>query len=107
MSTNRPRAVPHPERRERVQLPAGPIAVTSLRGVNRLKSGHVWIYRSDIVSTKDAGPGSVVAVADERGRFFGSALYSSSSQIALRMISTAPVTDFPTLLRERVRNALT
>jgi 23S rRNA (cytosine1962-C5)-methyltransferase len=107
MSTNRPRAVPHPEKRERLKLPAGPIAVISVRGVNRLRSSHVWVYRSDVLSTKDAGPGSVVAVADERGRFFGSALYSSSSQIALRMISSAPLTDFPALLRERVRNALT
>jgi 23S rRNA (cytosine1962-C5)-methyltransferase len=107
MSTNRPRAVPHPEKSERRKLPAGPIALISLRGVNRLRSGHVWVYRSDVLSTKDASPGSVVAVADERGRFFGSALYSSSSQIALRMICSAPVTDFPALLRERVRNALT
>ena len=48
----------------------------------------------------------MVAVADARGRFWGSALYSSSSQIALRMISSGPVRDFPGLLRERVRNAL-
>lgn len=78
----------------------------SLRAINRLKSGHVWIYRSDVLSAADASPGAVVAVADERGRFYGSALYSSSSQIALRMIASAPVSDFPELLRERVRNAL-
>ena len=81
-------------------------AVVSLRGANRLKSGHVWVYRSDVLSAKDAAPGAVVAVTDERGRFFGSALYSSSSQIALRMISSGPVPDFPGLLRERVRKAL-
>jgi 23S rRNA (cytosine1962-C5)-methyltransferase len=60
-----------------------------------------------VLSAKDAAPGSLVAVTDERGRFFGSALYSSSSQIALRMISSGPVSDLPALLRERVRNALT
>jgi 23S rRNA (cytosine1962-C5)-methyltransferase len=38
---------------------------------------------------------------------YGSALYSSSSQIALRMISLEPVPDFPKLLRERVREAIT
>lgn len=80
--------------------------IISLRAVSRLKSGHVWIYRSDVLSTTDAAPGAVVAVTDERGRFFGSALYSSSSQIALRMISSGAVPDFPALLRERVRNAL-
>ena len=76
----------------------------SLRGVDRLKSGHVWIYRSDVLS--GAAPGTIVAVTDERGRVYGSALYSSSSQIALRMISSGRVGDFPALLRERVRDAL-
>jgi 23S rRNA (cytosine1962-C5)-methyltransferase len=74
--------------------------------VNRLKAGHVWVYRSDVLAAKDAAPGALVVVTDERSRFFGSALYSSSSQIALRMISSGPVSDFPSLLRERVRNAL-
>ena len=36
--------------------------------------------------TDSIPPGAVVSVADERGRFFGTALYSSSSQIAIRMI---------------------
>lgn len=86
--------------------PAGPTVVISRRGVDRLKAGHVWVYRSDVLSAERVSPGAVVPVTDERGRFLGSALYSSSSQIALRMISPAPVTDFPALVRERVRNAL-
>ena len=93
--------------REHLSAPAGAKAVISLRAVNRLKSGHVWIYRSDVLSTSAVSPGAVVAVTDERGRFYGMALYSSSSQIALRMISSGPVADFPALLRERVRKALT
>jgi 23S rRNA (cytosine1962-C5)-methyltransferase len=74
--------------------------------VNRLKAGHVWIYRSDVLSTAEAGPGAVVSVADERGRFFGSALFSSSSQIALRLLSERPVSDLPALVRERVQSAV-
>jgi 23S rRNA (cytosine1962-C5)-methyltransferase len=85
---------------------SGPRLTVSTRGASRLKSGHVWVYRSDIASVTDAGPGSVVGVYDERGRFLGAALYSSSSQIALRMISTAPVSDLPALLRDRVRAAI-
>jgi 23S rRNA (cytosine1962-C5)-methyltransferase len=92
--------------RESIAPHAGPKAVISLRAVNRLKSGHVWVYRSDVLSSASAAPGAVIAVTDERGRLFGSALYSSSSQIALRMISSGPVADFPALLRERVRNAV-
>jgi len=37
---------------------------------------------------------------------FGSALYSSSSEIAVRMISSGPVPNFPALLRERIRQAI-
>jgi 23S rRNA (cytosine1962-C5)-methyltransferase len=77
----------------------------SRRGVERLKAGHVWVYRSDVVSADGVEPGAVVAVRDERGKFLGSALYSTASQIAIRMISPQPVEDFAGLLRERVKQA--
>ncbi|MGB7598686.1 MAG: class I SAM-dependent rRNA methyltransferase [Candidatus Sulfotelmatobacter sp.] len=83
-----------------------PIVRISPRGATRLKSGHVWVYRSDVVSANGATPGSLVAVTDHRGQFLGSALYSSSSQIAIRLISRDPVTDFPALLRQRVADAI-
>jgi 23S rRNA (cytosine1962-C5)-methyltransferase len=97
--------LPTPKRSE------SPTVKLSPRGTSRLKSGHVWVYRSDIVSTNDAPPGSVVSVTDHRGQFLGTALYSSSSQIAIRMISTEkisrePVKDFPALLRQRIANAI-
>jgi 23S rRNA (cytosine1962-C5)-methyltransferase len=79
----------------------------SPRGASRLKGGHVWVYRSDIVSAAGIPPGSLVAVADHRGQFLGTALYSSSSQIAIRLISQDPVADFPALLRQRVVDAIT
>src|SRR5579883_2490822 len=101
-----PSARPRRESRPGSEITSGPRALISPRAVTRLKSGHVWIYRSDLLSTEDAPPGAVVSVVDERGRFYGSALYSSSSQIALRMISPDPVPNFPRLLRERVRAAI-
>jgi 23S rRNA (cytosine1962-C5)-methyltransferase len=79
----------------------------SPRGATRLKSGHVWVYRSDIVSADGVVPGSLVRVTDHRGKPFGTALYSSSSQIAVRMISHEPVADFPALLRQRIADAIT
>jgi 23S rRNA (cytosine1962-C5)-methyltransferase len=78
----------------------------SPRGASRLKDGHVWVYRSDVVSADGVKPGSLVRVVDHRGQFLGSALYSSSSQIALRLISHEPVADFPALLRQRVADAI-
>jgi 23S rRNA (cytosine1962-C5)-methyltransferase len=48
----------------------------------------------------------LVSVQDERGKFLGTALYSSSSQIAVRMLSREPVDDLATLLRERIQAAV-
>ena len=78
----------------------------SPRGATRMKDGHVWVYRSDIVSAEGIAPGSLVTIQDHRGQTLGSALYSSSSQIAIRLISREPVADLPTLIRQRVRDAI-
>ncbi len=86
--------------------PSIPIVKISARGSSRLKDGHVWVYRSDIVSAEGVPPGSLVRIQDHRGQPLGSALYSSSSQIAIRLISREPVTDFPTLLRQRIADAI-
>ncbi len=85
---------------------SGFIVKISPRGAARLKDGHVWVYRSDVVSADGVPPGSHVTVTDHRGQVLGSALYSSSSQIAIRLISREPVTDFPALLRQRVADAI-
>src|ERR1700687_1901355 len=83
-----------------------PIIKVSPRGATRLKTGHVWVSRSAIVSADAAPPGSVVRVSDHRGKLLGTALYSSSSQIAIRMLSPEPVADFPALLRQRIADAI-
>ena len=78
----------------------------SSRGVARLQGRHPWVYRSDIVEAKDVLPGATVRVLDSRGKFLGTALYSSSSQIAIRMISHGSVGDLPALVAERIRAAI-
>ncbi len=85
---------------------SGFTVTVSPRGASRLKDGHVWVYRSDIVSANDIPPGSLVTVTDHRGQILGSALYSTSSQIAVRLISREPVADFPALLRQRMADAI-
>jgi 23S rRNA (cytosine1962-C5)-methyltransferase len=82
-----------------------PVVKVSRRGASRLQDGHVWVYRSDI-SVNAVPPGALVSVADERGKVLGTALYSSSSQIAIRMISPDPVDDLDSLLRERIQAAI-
>ncbi len=90
------------------------VVTISRRGADRIRAGHVWVYRSDIVTAKDVPPGALVLVREEQGgrgrpphtRSLGLALYSSASQIALRMISPHQVSDLQELLRERIRNAI-
>jgi 23S rRNA (cytosine1962-C5)-methyltransferase len=83
-----------------------PTIKLSPRGVARLKSGHVWVYRSDILSSDGIPSGALVAVTDSRGKPLGTALYSSSSQIAIRLVSREPVLDFLPLLHQRIADAV-
>lgn len=57
------------------------------RGAQRVHARHLWIYRSDLTESKGAEPGGLVRVTDSRGKAMGKALYSSQSQIALRMLA--------------------
>jgi 23S rRNA (cytosine1962-C5)-methyltransferase len=57
------------------------------KGADRVTSGHPWIFSSDMADRDGAQPGQPVRVADPRGRPLGTAHYSSSSQISLRMLS--------------------
>ncbi len=83
-----------------------PVVKISRRGAKRLQDGHVWVYRSDIVSADGVAPGAAVGITDERGKLLGTALYSSSSQIAIRLISPHAVNDVPGLVRERILGAI-
>jgi 23S rRNA (cytosine1962-C5)-methyltransferase len=57
------------------------------RAAERFRSGHPWIYSSDVIDRGAAMPGAVVSVLDPRGRSLGVAHYSSTSQICLRRLS--------------------
>jgi 23S rRNA (cytosine1962-C5)-methyltransferase len=57
------------------------------RGADRIRSGHLWIYRSDVAEADEAAGGSIVIVRDQNRNFVGQAFFSDSSQIALRFLS--------------------
>jgi 23S rRNA (cytosine1962-C5)-methyltransferase len=81
-----------------------PTVVVSPHGAARIRGGHPWVYRSDVVEA-GAEPGDLVRVLDRR-RPLGWAFWSSQSQIALRMVTTtAAVPDEQTLLTERIAAA--
>ena len=56
----------------------GPVAIISRRAADRLRAGHVWVYRSDIEHLVEMDAG-LMAVADHRGFPLGTALWSPSS----------------------------
>jgi len=58
------------------------------KAAGRVASGHPWIFSSDVTDLGGAQPGDAVAVLDSNGRPLGTAHYSSTSQIALRRLSS-------------------
>jgi 23S rRNA (cytosine1962-C5)-methyltransferase len=89
-----------------------PGARISRRAADRLRSGHLWVYASDIESLelpKDEQPPALLPVADSRGILLGTALYSPASQIALRLVSREAIDEaaWLELLAARLRAAIT
>src|SRR5580700_8639888 len=71
----------------------GPAAAVTRRAADRLRAGHLWVYRSDVesmipaVGEADIAGGSLVTVIDSRGIPLGTGLFSAASQIAVRVVS--------------------
>lgn len=80
------------------------ITVTK-RGATRVRNGHLWIYRSDVLDSGDAEGGSIVAVRDQHGNFVGQSFYSDASQIALRFLTQADVPIDRDWWRQRILQA--
>ncbi len=85
-------------------------AKISRRTADRLRSGHLWVYASDIESLElpTGEPPALVPVADSRGLLLGTALYSPTSQIALRLVSREAISEaeWLQLLESRLRAAI-
>jgi len=82
-----------------------PAVTISERGRDRILSGHLWIYRTDVAEASEAEPGAVVRVVDRRKSFWGQALYSSKSQIALRLLTRESRPFDRAFLAERIARA--
>jgi 23S rRNA (cytosine1962-C5)-methyltransferase len=75
------------------------------RASERVAAGHPWIFTSDVADRGQARPGEAVKVVDPRGRALGVAHYSSTSQIALRMLTGQQRTIDREFYLERLRAA--
>src|SRR5215470_15888509 len=90
--------------RFRGRVSAMNMARVNKKGADRVRQGHLWIYRSDVVAVEAQG-GSVVTVKDERGNFVGQALFSDASQIALRFLTQSNEEIDREWWRNRIRQA--
>ena len=79
-------------------------AEVTRKGANRIRSGHLWIFKSDIRAVNAEG-GSIVTVLDERRKFLGKAFYSDKSEIALRFITRDDVRIDKEFWRKRIVQA--
>ncbi|HLL77242.1 MAG TPA: class I SAM-dependent rRNA methyltransferase [Pyrinomonadaceae bacterium] len=76
------------------------------RGAERLRGGHLWVYRSDVAEAAGAAGGSTVRLKDERGRTLGRALYSDRSEIAIRLLTLRDEETDRDWWRARLRSAI-
>jgi 23S rRNA (cytosine1962-C5)-methyltransferase len=95
--------------------PFGPAAGVTRRAADRLRAGHLWVYRSDLeslvprIGATEIDGGALVTVMDSRGIPLGTGLYSAASQIAVRMVSAEAALSrsiYLAQVRERVVAAL-
>src|SRR5688572_3600649 len=82
-----------------------PSVVISARGEQRVRAGHPWLYRADVVDV-DAEGGSIVQVIGPRQRTIGYAMFSDRSQIAIRMLTRGEIEAGLPLLRKRIEAAI-
>lgn len=79
-------------------------AILTKKGAARARSGHPWIYRSDVAEARGE-PGDAVRVADRAGACLGTAFYNPESEISLRIADRREVELDRGWLRERLRSA--
>jgi 23S rRNA (cytosine1962-C5)-methyltransferase len=100
------------KRRKEAAAPEATVAGARInrRAADRLRSGHLWVYATDVdnVELPAGEPPALMPVADSRGLLLGTALYSPSSQIALRMVSRSSLDEaaWLELLDARLRAAI-
>jgi len=82
-----------------------PTVTISARGEQRVRAGHPWIYRTDVVDVS-AASGDIVEVIGPRHRRIGDALFSDRSQISIRMLSVGDTRADEVLLRARLERAI-
>ena len=71
----------------------------------RVRSGHPWLYASEIERVEGESASGVAEVYSAKGTFLARALYNPASQIALRIITTHDEPIDADFFARRVRTA--
>jgi 23S rRNA (cytosine1962-C5)-methyltransferase len=82
-----------------------PSVTISRRGEERLRAGHPWVYRADVVGV-DATAGAIVEVLGARGQRLGHAFFSDRSEITIRMIARGDAAPGDAFWRQRLADAI-
>lgn len=69
------------------------------------RSGHPWIYRSQLKTVPENGAGALADVLSAKGAFIGRGYYNPASEIAVRLLSRQPVSVDKAFFAERVKKA--
>ncbi|MFL6350261.1 MAG: class I SAM-dependent rRNA methyltransferase [Bryobacteraceae bacterium] len=88
-------------------MPSLPTVRVNRKAADRVASGHPWIFASDVINRGSAQAGDAVRVVDFKGRILGTAHFSSSSQISLRLLSTRVECIDESFLLKRIEAAQT
>ena len=79
------------------------------RAAARLRNGHAWVYASDVLNDSGVPAGALVHVVGPKNKVLGAAIYSSSSQIKLRLLGRelfGSEEELMKLLRQRLGEAI-
>jgi len=84
-----------------------PRFVVTKKAEIKLKSGHPWVYDTEVVATAEVENGGLVDVVSEKGTYLGTGFVSEHSKIRLRILSmNANETFSDAFFRRRVKYAI-
>lgn len=73
--------------------------------IQRLESGHLWIFSNELASVPKLEPGSIVEVCTADGKTLGLAFYNPHSLIAIRLLKLSIIDDVQKAFKHRIIKA--
>ncbi len=73
--------------------------------LNRLRTGHLWVYSEEIENPRPEMDGTIVALESDSGEFVGQGFFNSRSRIAFRLLGKSPEAIGREFFRDRIQLA--